>query len=283
MATMNRPALFVSDLDGTLLQTDGTLSAFTHETLCAFHRDGVPFTVASGRNFSSIRRALGSATLGLPLISSDGALISHFDSPKPIHLFKMDPLALEALHSELWDRGFSPVLDIWDGEENFLVAPEVSNPVLQWYYAEKQAEVFAQWRFAPVTTIPAHWQGISLTLLDTPARLAPLRDEIHERFGNLFKTDYAELSAVPNGAALWIQHANARKENALAELSRLLGMEGASIVVFGDELNDLGMFGREWHAVAVGNARQELKDKAHEVIGHHTEDPVPRYVRRFHP
>ncbi len=38
------------------------------------------------------------------------------------------------------------------------------------------------------------------------------------------------------------------------------------------------MFGREWHAVAVGNARDELKTVAREVIGHHAEDSVLKYI-----
>ncbi len=278
MPLMKRPALFVSDLDGTLLQTDGTLSPFTHEALCAFHRDGVPFTVATGRAFSSARRALGGATLGLPLISSDGALISQFHSPEPLFLYAMDLPALQALNNELLGRGFTPMLDIWDGSANFMVTPEIANPVMEWYRGSKVHEEFFRFRYETVNALPSHWQAISLTLLDSPQRLAPLRAEVDRRFGHLFKTDYAVLNEV-DGAALWIQHVLARKENALSELGRLLGVEDGNIVVFGDELNDLGMFGREWHAVAVGNARQELKDKAREVIGHHTEDPVPRYVR----
>jgi len=276
---MKKAALYVSDLDGTLLQKDGHLSAFAHEALCDFVRDGVPFTVASGRTFASIHRALGHAPVGLPVISSDGALISRSDDPRPLYLFPMDPDGLNALNASLLDRGLWPILDVWDGQENVWISPGLNNFVMEGFHAMKLAERFYRYRFETVRTIPATWQGISLTLLDTPERLLPVRQEIDQTLGHLFKTDYAVLDDFPGGAALWIQHAKARKEHALQELTRMLGIEEGHVVVFGDELNDLGMFGREWHAVAVSNARQELKDKAREVIGHHTDDVVAKYIK----
>jgi len=272
--------LFVSDLDGTLLQTDGRLSDFGRATLADLTGRGVPFTVASGRTFSSIRRALGSVKLRLPLISSDGALISGFDSPEPLHLFAMDEDPLADLIADLVDRGFSPQLDVWDGSENYLLSEGPQNPVEQWFHDHKADEEFYRWRHEPGMSLPRGTRTISLTLLDRPEWLEPLREDLEEKYGASFKSDYLVLKDVNDGAALWIQHRDARKEKALEVLGRMLGYEGSEVVVFGDELNDLGMFGREWHAVAVGNARSELKDKAREVIGHHADDSVLRYIVR---
>jgi len=43
-------------------------------------------------------------------------------------------------------------------------------------------------------------------------------------------------------------------------------------------MNDVGMFSRDWHGVAVDNARDEVKKRAREVIGHHDDDAVCRYI-----
>lgn len=276
---MSHP-LFVSDLDGTLLQTDGRLSEFSRTTLAELTARGVPFTVASGRTFSSIRRALGTVQLNLPVISSDGALISHFDSPAPLHLFDMEEAPLDRLIADLVERGFHPILDVWDGRENFLLSEGPQNPVEAWFHDHKAAEEFYLWRHEPGLVRPAGSKVISITLLDRPEWLLPLQDDLEALYGDWFKSDYMVMKEVEDGAALWIQNREARKENALEVLGQMLGFEGANVVVFGDELNDLGMFGREWHAVAVGNARDELKDRAREVIGHHTEDAVCRYILR---
>lgn len=270
--------LFVSDLDGTLLMADGRLSDFGRTTLADLTARGVPFTVASGRTFSSIRKALGSTKLNLPVISSDGALISHFDSPAPLHLWPMDEDPLEALIADLVDRGLTPLLDVWDGKENFLLSAGPQNPVEQWYHDTKSAEEFYLFRHEPGLKRTPESKVINVTLLDRPEWLEELRGELDEKYGAWFKSDYLLLKDVEDGAALWIQHREARKENALEVLGQMLGYEGSQVVVFGDELNDLGMFGREWHAVAVGNARDELKDKAREVIGHHCDDSVLRYI-----
>lgn len=272
--------LFVSDLDGTLLMSDGHLSEFGRTTLADLTARGVPFTVASGRTFSSIRRALGSTKLALPVISSDGALISNFDSPAPLHLFAMEDDPLDQLVADLTERGLTPLLDVWDGTENYLLSEGPQNPVEQWYHEHKGAEEFYLWRHEPGLRRPLGSKTISLTLLDRPEWLGPLREDLDDKYGNWFRTDYLVLKEVEDGAALWIQHRDARKENALEVLGTMLGYQGSQVVVFGDELNDLGMFGREWHAVAVGNARSELKDRAREIIGPHGDDAVLRYVLR---
>ena len=269
--------LFVSDLDGTLLQADGRLSEFGRRTLTELTARGVPFTVASGRTFSSIRRALGDIELKLPVISSDGALISNFESPAPLHLFSMERSNLEKLVGELVGEGFTPILDVWDGQENVMLSEAPANPVMEWYHASKQAERFYRWRHDGLV-IPPRSQVISLTLLDRPEWLEPLRDDLEERWGEWFKTDYLRLDGVDDGAVLWIQSLEARKERALEVLGAMLGYQAGDMVVFGDGLNDLGMFSGNWHCVAVDNARKELKDRAREVIGHHADDAVCRYI-----
>jgi len=270
--------LFVSDLDGTLLQPDGHLSAFAKAALTELTARGVPITVASGRAFSSIRRALGSTRLHLPVISSDGALISSFDSPAPLHLVSMDETPLEELIADLRAQGFSPLLDIWDGEDNFQLSEGPQNPVMSWFHDMKTGEEFYLWRHDHGLVIPPRAKTISVTLLDRPEWLDPLKEDLEERYGEWFKFDSMVMKDIEDGAALWVQHREARKENALEVLGQMLGYRPDDVIVFGDELNDLGMFGREWCAVAVGNAREELKTKAHEVIGHHADDSVLKYI-----
>lgn len=272
--------LFVSDLDGTLLQPDGRLSDFGRATLADLTARGVPFTVASGRTFSSIRRALGAIRLHLPLISSDGALISGFESPTPLHLFSMEEDPLDQLLTDLTVEGLTPLLDLWDGEENYVLSEGPQNPVEAWFHEHKGCEEFYRWRHEPGLRRPRAAKTISVTLLDRPEWLEPLKEDLEERYAAVFKIDYAVLPDLEDAAALWIQHRDARKEKALEVLGRMLGYSGSEVVVFGDEMNDLGMFGREWHAVAVGNAREELKDRAREIIGHHADDAVLRYILR---
>ena len=49
-------------------------------------------------------------------------------------------------------------------------------------------------------------------------------------------------------------------------------------MVFGDQVNDIGMFRAAHRGIAMGNAIEEIKQQAHAVIGHHAEDSVLRFL-----
>ena len=51
-------------------------------------------------------------------------------------------------------------------------------------------------------------------------------------------------------------------------------------MVFGDNYNDLSMFRVADEKIAVGNAREAVKDAADQVIGTNAEDGVVRYLKR---
>ena len=51
------------------------------------------------------------------------------------------------------------------------------------------------------------------------------------------------------------------------------------MVAFGDNLNDLSMFEAADVKIAVGNAKEELKDAADIVIGTNSEDGVAEWLR----
>ena len=60
--------VYVSDLDGTLLRSDATLSVFSRDTLTRLLSEGLLFTVASARSVASIRPILAGLKLPLPII-----------------------------------------------------------------------------------------------------------------------------------------------------------------------------------------------------------------------
>ncbi|MCR4634424.1 MAG: HAD-IIB family hydrolase [Erysipelotrichaceae bacterium] len=53
------------------------------------------------------------------------------------------------------------------------------------------------------------------------------------------------------------------------------------VVVFGDDLNDLGMFDKRWFSIAMGNAKPQLKEKADYVTDPVTEDGVYKACVKF--
>ena len=65
MNTPNAP-LYVSDLDGTLLHPDGTLSAYSRTHLNQLIEDGLLFSVATARSTVSMRVFCAACTYRCP-------------------------------------------------------------------------------------------------------------------------------------------------------------------------------------------------------------------------
>ena len=61
-------SLYISDLDGTLLRNDATLSTYSQKVLTQLLQEGLAFTVASARSIVAIQSLLQGITLSLPVI-----------------------------------------------------------------------------------------------------------------------------------------------------------------------------------------------------------------------
>ena len=66
--------LIATDLDGTLLEPDGTLPDGTYETVEKLTRRGVLFTACSGRQYANLRRLFAPVARHMAFICENGAL-----------------------------------------------------------------------------------------------------------------------------------------------------------------------------------------------------------------
>ena len=78
--------LYISDLDGTLLDADARLSAYTEQTLTRLIGKGMAFTFASGRTPEAALKIVESVPLKLPVIMMNGVLI--YDMEEKRYLLK---------------------------------------------------------------------------------------------------------------------------------------------------------------------------------------------------
>ena len=76
MGEMNRKVLYVSDLDGTLMRNDLSISGFTVETINRLVNEGMAFTYATARSIESAGRITKGLHLKLPVITRNGAVLA---------------------------------------------------------------------------------------------------------------------------------------------------------------------------------------------------------------
>ena len=86
--------LYVTDLDGTLMKNDETLSAYTVQTINELIEKGMAFTYATARSIESAVPITGGLKMKLPAITRNGAVLA--DNTTGKHLEKAVFTAEEA-------------------------------------------------------------------------------------------------------------------------------------------------------------------------------------------
>lgn len=80
---------------------------------------------------------------------------------------------------------------------------------------------------------------------------------------------------------LHIMNSGATKEHSIYELQKMLGIKKEEMIGVGDGLNDIHLFHAVGYKVAMGNAGQELKDAADEVIGDVSNDGLAEFIEKL--
>lgn len=80
MTTDPKQRLYVSDLDGTLLDTHGDFPKAWATRLNRMIDRGLKFTIATARNYDSTHPILRDVELQLPVILFNGAYLTHFET-----------------------------------------------------------------------------------------------------------------------------------------------------------------------------------------------------------
>ena len=270
---MKKDVLYVSDLDGTLMRSDGTLSPETARMINALTEHGVAFTYATARSIESARTIAGGLNLPLPAITRNGCVLADNATGKHLEkaLFTEEEIALlKTLLPELPEFGF---VSCFIGEEMVKTyLPGKHTPGFQKYvdcYADDP-------RMKPVDSFEGLFIGQPgyVTLIDEKERIRPLYERVrqYDCWETLFQKDtYWD--------EYWVEICprNCTKAKAILKMKERYGFD--RLVVFGDSVNDLSMFRSADESYAVANAIDELKEAATAVIGSNEEDAVADFLK----
>ena len=264
--------VYLSDLDGTLLQPDATLSAFTAEALSRLYRAGVCVGVSTARTAATVSKMFASVPLGAPAALMNGACL--FDVTAGRYL------SAEAIPADAQKALFAAVSGMC------AFAYTVEDGVLSTFYErddEPHARAFRREReikygkvFTKVSCL-SELVGRGVVYLSLAGReesVSPVRDALCAVGGlnvhyyrDIYDTDFFYLEACAAGAS---------KKAAAQRIRELTGAD--RLVAFGDNLNDLSLFEACDERIAVSNAADAVKREADLVIGANTDDAVAGYI-----
>ena len=261
---MDGVRLVASDLDGTLLRPDETVSERTRAALAAARDAGITVVLVSGRPPRSLGPIAERIGVGGIAICANGALVWDLDTGTMVD---SSPLAAE-LAARL-------VRTLREAIPGVLFAVE-----LEGCFGRE-----AGWSDTPVAAAPEVLEGDALELIGGPVIKLLVR---HPSLPFAELAERARAAVGDDAVATWaglrlveISAAGVTKAFALERLCRRLGVAAGEVVAVGDMPNDLAMLAWAGTAVAVANAAREVLDAADEVTAANTEDGVALLLERI--
>lgn len=272
---MHMKTLYISDLDGTLLQQDMELSNHTITTLNNLIEQGMLFSIATARTIASVRSILKDVTINLPIILMNGVCI--YD------LAKEEYINIETLHDDSKRQLISIVKD--NNLKGFAYA--IHNGVLSTYYENLNTEPLREFYEERVNKYKKPFIQVDdfTSLISEPLIYFCLMDKkenlseicnLLENLPDLNFVFYKDNYTVDTWY-LEIFSKYASKYHALQFIRNYLNID--SIVCFGDNRNDMPLFLGSDYKCAVANAVVELKEKADVIIGSNIEEGVVTWLQ----
>ena len=273
--------VYISDLDGTLLNNQPALSDYSRKQIEKIIASGVNFTVASARNLGSLRQMLGDIDFPLPVIEINGAYITDYKTAEHLVVNQIQSSIVFDICTQADQLGCMPFITAFDGTKDQLYYEGVCNGGMEWFLGDKTEGHSRGARQIEKFDHILHEQIVCLTVIGYYQQIKELYTAIEERFPDQLDNHFFPNPYSPDWYWLTIHDTKARKELAINKLMELHGFSPEQIVVFGDNLNDAGMMALNQcgaTSIAVANATEQIRGLASKVIGTNEADSVVNYI-----
>ena len=257
---MARYKLVASDLDGTLLKNDQTLSPENAAAIAEMTRRGVHFAISTGRTYGEILPALRSDPNIRFVIHSDGAVIyDKLTDTRHTLCFsgEAQKLVLDTLFAcKTWFTCRYNGVSYYDGEHSTEADYEFHR--LTQYYRALVADCNV-----PMKDFQAFCYGMEEIEQITVFFHS---DEELEYCEKTFRQSGLLDTSASSPNSFEVYNAKAGKGNALRKLADLLGVGHDETIAIGDTTNDVSIVKAAALGLATGNAMEGLKVVADAVI-----------------
>ncbi|KAA8996422.1 sugar/pyridoxal phosphate phosphatase YigL [Affinibrenneria salicis] len=257
-----------SDLDGTLLSPEHTLTPYTKETLKLLTQRGIHFVFATGRHHLDVGQMRDNVGIQAFMITSNGARV-HNSQGELIFSHNLDQdiardlFGMEHHNPEIMTHVYRN--DDWFMNRN--------SPEEERYFQES---TFKYTLFEPALL---DTDGVCKVFFTSERHetLLPLEQAFNARWGDRVNVSFSSTTC------LEVMAGGVSKGHALEQVAKLLGFSLGECIAFGDGMNDLEMLSMAGKGCIMHDAHQRLKDLLPEleVIGSNADDAVPHYLRRL--
>jgi Cof subfamily protein (haloacid dehalogenase superfamily) len=261
-----RIAAVVSDVDGTLVRSDKSLSPKTVAAVAQLANAGVKIAIVSSRPTRGLKAVISGLNITTPVAGFNGGVIASPDlSIIASNLIAPDVArrsveAIEASGANAW---------VFSGDDWFIRDREGPRVALERRTVGFDPTVVPD--FSAVTGTAAKIVAVS----DDFELLTRLQDEVRGSLSggaNIVRSQRYYLD---------FTHPLANKGHALLELTRLMAVSPTDTAAIGDGDNDVVMFAQAGLSIAMGNASAEVKASADFATGRNDDDGVAAAIDWF--
>ena len=256
-----RPRLVATDLDGTLVRSDGTVSAYTHDVIATLDELGVPVVFVTGRPLRWAEDVFGYVGAHGLAVISNGALVwdvarDRVDLTRPVPVAEGltvcrlireavpgSAFAVETVDGIALEHGFVERHPVPDGSRRGTLEEVLDEPVLKILARHEELDAQEFW------------------------------DRAADAVGDAVVVTWSSGSAL-----LEISARGVTKASTLALLCERLGVDREDVVAFGDMPNDLPMLEWAGTAYAMADAHPTVREAATHLAPGHDDDGVARVL-----
>ena len=266
--------LYVSDLDGTLLNKNAKLTDYSKKIINQLMETGMNFTVATARTYATVSKILNGVNVNAPIILMNGALIRDLQKDEYVYSAIIDNSASKniiAIMHEMKLYGFMYTIQKGDMVPYY---EEIATPEMKAFHEERKNKYYKQFLQTSDFGL-VNDNSLYFSLINKKENLMPFYEKI-KNFQDIKLTFYRDVYSDD----LWyleIFSPNASKENAVNFLKSQYGYD--KIICFGDNLNDISLFNASDKKYAVENSAVELKQLADDIIGSNDSDGVAKFLK----
>lgn len=273
----NSNVLFISGLDGTLIDGCGKISSYSKVKLNQMLSRGAFFTIATSRTPATVRNIMEGVEINLPIIVMNGAALYDMNERRYMECKYIDS-----------ETSFKIIRQFEKCHCNCFVHT-IKNDILHIYYGEFNNKIeknfYDERKFLPMHNyiygdIPQDRETLYFIAIDKIENIKKIYDSIKkidmDEKINILYYEYLNNSGY---YILEIYSSKASKYEGAKAIKRMTSVD--FIVAFGDHINDESIVENADCSYVVEGADNRIKEKAFGVIGSCAEDSVVKTMAKI--
>ncbi len=247
---VNPYKLLVLDIDGTLLDKNGVISAEDRNALARVCDLGLPVSLSTGRSTQACLGIISQLSLDSYHMFSDGALVSNPNHGREIYVQPIDKMVVKQATEFAHLNGIN--LEFYSADHYFVERETWASDFRRDFYHTPPT----------IVDISKLWQkeriikGV-LTLLSAEEKTGA--EIFYRQFKDRLSFSWTKTPAYPEVDFINVLTPDVSKGKALEALASFLGIPLTEVMAIGDGANDISLLSSAGLAIAMGDASDELK------------------------